>query len=369
MSVAPGTIAPALRQPNRSFTGGDVGALIRAACDERVLVLLGSELRAAGALDRWPQPFRDAFLEAERGAAAIDCIRHRELAALLEALNAAAVRTLVFKGAALAYSHYPAPHVRARTDTDLLIPASHIASLERCVKSLGYAPQHETTGELVSYQSHYGKRDRHGVFHAVDVHWKISNRHALADRVAFEELWSDRQPLPSLGPGAATVSTVHALVLALVHRAGHHPGSLNLLWMWDLHLLVRRMSAIDLRLFARFMVSRGLGPLACEGLFLVRDWFATPGLDEPLQIMSDESGEHAAPLTAAGSAQAEILRQDLRALPTWRDRGRLVREHLFPSTEYIRGKYQARSAFALPALYAWRIVSGVPRWLRRHENG
>jgi len=42
---------------------------------------------------------------------------------MVAALGAAGVRVVLFKGAALAYTHYPAPHLRVRADTDLLVTA------------------------------------------------------------------------------------------------------------------------------------------------------------------------------------------------------------------------------------------------------
>jgi hypothetical protein len=31
----------------------------------------------------------------------------------------------------------------------------------------------------------------------------------------------------------------------------------------------------------------------------------------------------------------------------------------------MRAKYGVRSNLLLPALYAWRVVAGAPKWLRR----
>jgi Uncharacterised nucleotidyltransferase len=361
-----------LRDPYRASTGVEAwntAGVIDAAASHRVLPLLAATLRAAGTLDRWPEDFRHAATIAERNAAAVDCIRHAELIRVLDALNAAGARALIFKGAALAYTHYPAPHLRERTDSDVLIARDDVEMVERELALLGYTPQHETSGRLVSYQSHYGKRDRHGVFHALDIHWKVSNRHALADRVGFGELWNHRVPVAALGRSAATVCAIDALLLALLHRAGHHPGSTNLLWVYDLHVLASRLTASERQEVATKAVSKGLGPLVFEGLSLTRDWFATPGLDLILpSLLNTASRTSTAPMIPPQSAQADIVRQDLRALSTWGERGRLVREHLFPPASYIRGKYQVRSALLLPAFYAWRIVAGAPRWLRRSDH-
>jgi hypothetical protein len=340
-------------------------ALTAAASRHRVLVLLGSMLRAAGSLERWPPEFIDAFRAAERRAVVIDSLRQVELTRALSAMESSSIRALTFKGAALAHLYYPAPYLRARADTDLLVAAADIAAMDRTLTALGYTRQQETSGQLVSYQSHYEKEDRSGVFHAFDVHWKISNRQAFADRFSFDELWERRIAVPALGPHAMTVSRVDALILALVHRAAHHPGSRDLLWIYDLHLLVDGMTDLELRRVSDSIGSRGLDDIAREGLTLARDWFGTAAKGIITALDRRPARRDAALAPLRGSSQTDLLRHDLRALPSWYTRWRLVREHLFPAPAYMRAKYGVRSNLVLPALYTWRIVAGAPRWLRR----
>jgi hypothetical protein len=327
-----------------------------------VLLLLGWLLRDAGALDEWPG-LAQAFERAERQALSVDCVRQAELATVLHELDAAGVRPLLFKGAALAHTHYPTPHVRVRADTDLLMADGEVRVFERVLDRLGYIRPVETSGALVSYQSHYQKTDRYGVTHALDVHWKISNLQALANCVTHTELWNCRVPVVPLGPSAVTVDAPHALLLALVHRAGHHPGSRNLLWIYDLHLLDSRLTAHERLQFQANVAARGLNSIAAEGLGIARRWFGDPALD------ALDDATRGAPARGDDLVRpwtpAEVLRLDLQALPDWRTRGRLLREHLLPSSSYMRAKYGVQSNVMLPALYIWRVLHGMPRWLRR----
>ena len=64
-------------------------------------------------------------------------------------------------------------------------------------------------------------------------------------------------------------------------------------------------------------------------------------------------------------AQLATLASDLRALPSWRDRGVLIYEHLFPPRSYMRGVYAPASRAPLPVLYLRRVVRGAWRWLGR----
>jgi putative nucleotidyltransferase-like protein len=365
-------VARALHDPAASppaAVGVDAAALVEIASHHRVLLLLGSSLRAAGTLEDWPADFVDAFQRAERGAVAVECVRHAELAMVLAALSAAGLNVVLFKGAALAYSRYPAPHVRVRADTDLLVASSEVQALESALQRLGYVRPDETSGRLVSYQSHHHKVDRYGVTHALDVHWRISNLQMLADRFTYEELWARRIPLAALGVSAVTIDDVHALLLALVHRAGHHPGSRNLLWLYDLHVLASRMTPEEMSQVQEIAGARGLGQIVADGLELARDRFGTARVGPVIDALHARAPRRDDAVVVQGPwTQAGVLRLDLDALPSWRARGRLILEHLVPSASYMRARYGIRSNVWLPGLYLWRVLHGAPKWLRRHET-
>jgi hypothetical protein len=363
-------ITRALRDPAGAAPAldRDAAALIAAAAQHRVLLLLGWMLRAAGRLSEWPEDFVRAFQQAEHAAVAVDCVRHLELVRALDRLSEAGVSVLVFKGAALAYSHYPAAHVRVRADTDLLVNASELPALEAVLMRLGYVRPTETGGDLVSYQSHYQKIDRHGVGHAFDVHWKISNLQVLADRLMWQELWQERVPLAAPGRSSFTVGRVHALLLALLHRAGHHPGSGNLLWIYDLHVLASSLSPEEMRRLQTIATARGLGHVVAEGLALARDSFGTAAAGPVVTSLRAGGPRHNAIVLDGSWTQARVLRLDLHALPTWRARGRLIREHLLPPRSYMRARYGVRSNLLLPGLYVWRALAGTPRWLRKLDS-
>lgn len=68
-------------------------------------------------------------------------------------------------------------------------------------------------------------------------------------------------------------------------------------------------------------------------------------------------------------AQVDVLWSDVSALPGWRARASLVREHLFPPVAYMRSHYTSWPATALPLAYLQRIVLGAPKWFRRSGPG
>jgi len=356
--------------PMRSAVGIEAAEpLVAAAVHHRVLLLLGWTLRSAGTLSDWPPEFIAAFKQAEHEAVPIDCVRQIELVRVLDGLAAAGVRAIVFKGAALASTHYPASYLRVREDTDLLVKGSDMPALAVALGSLGYVQLRENSGRLVIYQSHYERVDRYGVSHALDVHWKVSNLQTLADRFTPEELWGARVRVPALGSSAVTTSAVHALLLALLHRAGHHPGSSDLLWIYDLHLLASRMTPEEMRQVQELAGARGLSRITADGLALTRELFGAATVDGAVEELQRRAvHEEGAEVVRGPWSQADVLRVDLRALRTWRARGQLLREHLLPPASYMRARYGVRSNVLLPGLYVWRALAGAPKWLRQHDR-
>jgi hypothetical protein len=230
---------------------------------------------------------------------------------------------------------------------------------------LGYSSQIETSGHLVTYQVHFTGQDRFGITHAFDVHWKISDRQALGDALSFGELWNARVAVPAVSPAAAAPCPPHALLIALLHRAGHHPGSEDLLWLYDIHLLAADLSPAERQQFIDTAVNRGHQPIAFEGLGLAYRRYRSPASGALGDAMQPISGDAATARWRRPSSLADMLQLDLRALPTWRARTALLREHLLPRADYMRRKYNIRSNAMLPPLYLWRILTGAPAWFRR----
>ena len=361
-------IARALRDPASAPPAPasvDMSRLLATATRHRVLLLAGWLLRAAGRLIDWPSEFVEAFHRSERDAIAIDCLRHAELARVLEAMQAADLRVLLFKGAALAHTHYPAPHLRPRADADLLAASTEMPTVaSSCCGSdtpartrpLGaWSPTKATTS-----------RSTATVSRTLDVHWKISNLQALADRITHEDVWRNRVGLAAFGASASTAGDAHALLLALVHRAGHHPGSRNLLWIYDLHRLATGLSAAGMGQVHDIAAARGLSSIAADGLMLARDTFGTVGVEPLVEALRAATPRRPEAIVVQGPwTLARLLRLNLAALPGWRARARLLREHLLPSPSYMRARYRVTSDLLLPSLYVWRVLAGAPKWLRR----
>ena len=273
-------------------------------------------------------------------------VRERELDALLARLAQAGVRMLVFKGAALARTHYAHPALRPRCDTDVLIERDALEDCARVLEEAGYREESSSGGERIRRQRIWTRTDGIGLRHSVDLHWALANRERYARAFSFVELWSRGVPLH--GADIRMPCAADALLLAALHLAAHHRGSERLIWLFDIHLLRASLSADALEAVAAMARERGIGRALSDALALAAHWFEG----------------HAAAPQRAGGALRDLL-EDLRFTRGLRGKLRLVAEHLLPPASYVLQKYGVTSRALLPALYVRRAVAGSARLLRQ----
>ena len=271
---------------------------------------------------------------------------------------------LLLKGAALAYTHYPEPHLRPFADIDLLIRRNDLERAAAALTGIGYARDVEADAELWTGQRHYLKTSAAGPV-MVDLHWRVANPLAFADALAFDDVWPRSAAVPAIGTHARTLAPADSLLLACLHRVAHHQDRVDLLWLWDIHLLASRMSADEFALFASSAIGAKLGAVCARGLTLAHECFATVVPEDLLTALQAARHEPSAAFVGAALSPFDVARADMAALSNWRERAGLVREHLFPPAAYMRGQYPRWPAALLPIAYVFRMVRGAPRWLRR----
>lgn len=304
--------------------------------------------------------------------AVIELSRKHQLVCVLNALADCDVNPLLLKGAALGYWLYPSPLLRPRGDTDLLIRSAERTVVNRVLTELGYEKLNAISGEIVTYQCGYATRDRFGIDHLLDLHWRISNTQLFARAFDYEELKSRSIPIGTLGEHARGLSLADALLHACMHRAHHlhsaiqvhgvpRCGGDRLIWLYDIHLLVGAMSSCELAEFAGLAEQKAVRAICRDALLRARQCFNTEICHELLTALARPGPfEPSAAHLLTGSARH--LMTELRSLPRWRDRATLLREHLFPSGDYIREKYAATGPLWLPVLYLKRVAHGT--WKR-----
>ncbi len=327
--------------------------VVAAARAEGVFLLLADRLRLP------------AFAEELRAAVVIEALQASALRGVLAAIAATGVRPILLKGAALAQTHYARPELRPRLDTDLMIPAAAREEVARVLSDSGYIRPPEIDGDLAVGQFHFSRLDGHGMWHALDVHCRISNVRAFADAITYDELAAEAVALPALGRHALAPSSMHSLFIACVHRIAHHNDAPNLLWLYDVHLIAKALTSEERAAFVALASARRMRAVCARTLTLAQDAFG--GIDRDVigaLRAGDLPAEPSAAFVGGGLRRFDILKSDLAAT-AWTSRLRLLREHLFPAASYMRQRFPRWPVVLLPIAYLCRIVAGAPRWLRR----
>jgi hypothetical protein len=298
-----------------------------------------------------------------RIAVLTDAVRVRELIRVLRALEASGVTPVVFKGAALAHTHYAESWRRPREDADVLIAPENRRRVFALLTELGYQQPAFIAGDLVMYQAPFAHVDRLGIEHALDVHWRIANPQVVSQVVTHAELVARSATVVVDGHPMRVPSPVDALILACIHRAAHHADSEDAVWLSDIHLIAKRFDALEWRALAERAASRSVRALCARGLRLASERFQTRLPSDLMTGLDAGCAEPSAVFLRKDLRPVERLSTDLRALGP-RAAARLVREHLFPPAEYVRAVYGVRHRALLPVYYAARVWSGMFKWFR-----
>jgi hypothetical protein len=347
--------------------GCDPRSLLEEAREQEVCALVYHRQRDAPEFASWPDDVRQALEEETRAAVASELLVQRELVRVLEALDGRGIHPLLFKGSALAYTSYPYPSLRSRSDTDLLIPESERDAVRETLQPLGYAPSLQCDGEVLFRQFELARDDDLGVTHALDVHWAISTQAAFAGVLTYHEMWPRALPAPALGERARVPATVDSLLLALIHPAMHHQNERRLLWDYDVRLLVDAMDEAGFEELVQRATQARVAAVCAHGLRVARARLGAPVPPGVLARLAAAPLEDqpTAQYLEAGRSWARETADTLRALRGWRDRLRLLREIALPSPGYMLRAYgvdDTRLARTLlPALYLHRGVRGVLR--------
>ena len=295
-------------------------------------------------------PLRAALATLARTEAAVDAIRVAACRNVLDALHQAGVPVLVFKGGALAFSHYPSSDLRARDDVDLLVEESDLAVLHGTMTDLGYRQSIASGGGLVSHQRLYSAIDSRRVRHNFDVHWRISNRHRYARLFDLGELLDGSRTIPGWAANARCPCPVDALLIAALHRASHR-GTDRLVWLYDIHRLLAAMDDDERDELEERAAAKGLMDEYRQAVAGAQYFFGQGGLP-PRNL-------------ARGVRTIDIWLADLKALPSWRARMALLKQHAFPPGDYMRRTLAEPKSLNLPIAYLLRGVRGSWKLFRR----
>ena len=285
--------------------------------------------------------------EAALRAAALEMVQVEVLREVLAALPGS---PLVTKGTALAYSVYPSPDLRPRTDVDLLIDERDLEAVRAGFRSIGF----DETVSVIRQHMFY-RVDANRVMQSYDVHLDITNNATTAGVLQYAELRERAMPLPAFR--AIAPSLEDALLYACVHRVVHHHDADRLIWLYDIHLLY---DVVDRDVFWSRAIERRVVTICRHSIALAREWFGGETGDMP-----SATDEPSAVFLNHDRSRAALLAGDLAALTSWRQRLQVIGTLAFPPVEYMERAFGVRSRALLPLFYVWRGLRGVARMFRR----
>ncbi|NKI33605.1 nucleotidyltransferase family protein [Wenzhouxiangella sp. XN79A] len=278
-------------------------------------------------------------------------------AGVMEAFVERRVPFLVLKGALLARTVYPAPEDRIRTDLDLLVPPDAVDAAQQALRAARFRPSYEVEGGPPMTQKQW-IRPSDSLVHAVDLHWDLSNRPLLKQRLAVAHLLERAQSLTTAAVDARGLGTVDALLHAATHYYGHHRGEFRPdQWLLDMDLLWRKSDPPARNRAAERARACGVGSLLAAALQACIERFDTPVPADWLDSLRAASrGERAARLTQPVTTPVLDMLRNAAEETGWRARLRYGWRLAFPPAAHMRRKYPEGSRWGLPGLYVRRAL-------------
>ena len=318
-------------------------------------LLIGHLIQQSGDWVPLPKEVKTELDRRARQAIAREMARANDVKQLAALLSEAGIEALLLKGAALAYTHYPEPHLRPRVDSDIFIDMADISKIRDVFSGAGYRLE----GWI--YKSHQFKALRPGFGGQMikyDVHWRSSNDARFALVIRHSDALKEAVPVPAL-EGFGTFSPSHALLQACLHRAGnpnHDPD--RLIWLYDIHLLLSGLSDSELLEFAEISARRDINEACQEPLKMCLKYFKSCVPPAVLVLMGLTSPVNPGGQRYRGSQMA-LMMDDLRSLPGGRNKMAYFGEYLFPPKDYLLQRYSKTGFYWLPVLYFRYVLGGV----------
>jgi hypothetical protein len=137
----------------------------------------------------------------------------------------------------------------------------------------------------------------------------------------------------------------------------------RLIWLYDIHLLAEQLSDEEWRAFMNLAQSRQLSGICLDGLETTQAYLATRLPDYILTALRESAkGEKTG--IEMGASRIKMELSNLRAIPDMKGRVSLIRERLFPDTNYMLTKYNTSNRGLLPYLYLRRFMEGTAKLFR-----
>jgi len=188
---------------------------VQSGSEQRLLPLLGERAGVLGLDERW----RTATAEATAISWGLNERLLTEVAPVIDAWHEAGIEVLCFKGLGLLGDIYPAQHLRAIGDADLLVRPDRVPDALRIMRRLGWRVR---PGLTLQYRlGHTTANLGNGTGVSIDLH-RHPARMMPDPPGRVPAAWDDPEPLPAshplAGSGLMRPSAIeHALIMATHH--------------------------------------------------------------------------------------------------------------------------------------------------------
>lgn len=277
---------------------------------------------------------------------------------------------MLLKGVAVAHTVYRSPRHRPSGDVDIIVPIEARHSAAQVLNEAGFIDQPSSGGQFASYQSAWRYHDANHPTPAVDLHWRMSNVQLIAHALPFDRVHASARQLVEVGPHAMVPSFATLLHHACLHRIAHRHGAYyvdddavdpdRLLWLEDVRLLCTAMNNTHWEAFIDDVRVSGTAALCLNSLTCAASLLAftiPPDIERRLAQMPTSSASKL--LLKQGAANQ--FASDPLCLPSLSDKFQLVREHCFPSRNYMRNVYAPGDNSPLAVSYVRRLALRVAR--------
>ncbi|MBK9240231.1 MAG: nucleotidyltransferase family protein [Acidobacteria bacterium] len=287
-----------------------------------------------------------------------NAVRFAALVRVLDAFEAASIRVLALKGAALAHLLYPSTALRPLSDIDLLVEPRQAEHAQGVLASLGFAADPRPPDRRFVGHHHLPPAllVQDGVFIQVEIHRDALSADTPGSLTLNEQSYARRQAF-TIGGRTAYAFGHEEMLHHLTRHAAERASLFRLIWVTDIVAYATRFHAeID------WPALRQRDPFVINALSLLH--LVTPLPPEVLaEVPMPRPG-----IAGAGTAfrpLAEIVRSD-------RPAGAVLRELLAPGEWWVRFYYGARSTPSFlwylwighPTRMAWWFARRAVTWVR-----
>jgi hypothetical protein len=328
---------------------------------EGVTPLIRYHLEQAGQLAFLPQGLQMSFQQIDRKHLAADMATQDELLCLLKVFQSHKLDFILLKGEALSHSVYPLPHLRTKTDIDLLFSSK--AESERASKILeaeGYQRMLSQRGTFVGYQFVCHKQYASGFRMVFDIHNEITNYLWFNRRLGYRYLLENSNFIEIENVQVRVLNAVHALIHACAHRITNKPNDTadRLIWLYDIHLLSQSLSGTQWQNLVQVCSSKHLSEIVLQGLHISHETLASSLPSKYIDQLKNN----------AATCNDPFSKKRRRIHMYWSDfilnkgvSNKLIqiRERLFPPADYMLKRYDLKSSRCLVYYYLKRMLKVI----------